>query len=1032
MSKKNRIVARGLGITLSSVMVAGTMAPSAVRASDWAFVSGEETIEEVPAPEEEVAYEDGGEGDLFDDPVLPVAPEQPPAGDEEDPTFFSDPAEDGGDVTLPTQSPDATLWDDVPSVATPTPGAPDTVEILIPEEVIKAEDDPGFVPAVSVTPTPGFVASVSVTPSPTPLTAAPVVINTTTQMSNLHAGKEFYLNSLKSRYSLTFSDDFGKVMDEIEYEYLAANNLIRPDGSRGMTDAAFLDNERKKQEYLLAQIQQDALTSSPGSDLVVLDLVGDSFTAGAALPTVIPEAMGIVTLDDLGLVGAPAAVTDVPVAVANPLEAFTSGETTIVQGATPEGLLARNWQDVLAIYVNNRSKTGVLDFHLDRSAKAELAAIFAELNPIQVNGNEASYANLHVTDYVKIHNIPQWERGILKQFTETDCKLLCATVTAAKGFIRQSVGESVSEERVNVLAAAYSLVGKVGYFWGGKSTYLGNDPRWGMAQFVTSEGSSTSGSLRAYGLDCSGFVTWAVINGYQNQGMQALVGDGTSDQWLKAKVVSEADAQPGDFVFQAGPEAGANNHVGILVGKTDAGDWIAVHCSSSQNGVTVGEAYSASFRYIREPSFYPPKVRVLSAPQESLDQIIVPADYPSYDSANFYDDATVAMLQAQEAQLAQNGLVFSDGLGSAAPQNLFGSTAYYNEDFMDIVLFDSDMATVSTEAASDDGFFYQDVPNTGGLVVLDESGRGDNLDYLTWPKNEVCFEATDVVVFDEAESVPALPEAAGVVVLDEEESVPVLPDTTDFVVTAEEPSLPVYDEVVLEDLSLEAALDTSDSVDTYSPWGDVPVVSEEVPVPVEEAPIVSEQPEYGFLPEEAKDLVVISFLSEEEEPVEEEVVSATDETSFVGDSFIASQGEVVIEAPYDNIVLDRAPDDASELMVSLPVEEETLPEEEALPVILDMVPSEFTAGIVSLDYVGATMPTGFISGDAMDSSEPASDLMASVEKKLGGAGKQESPVLVGLRQGEALSQSIFEGALKKEAEKKEESLEIMQSFVVLE
>ncbi len=33
--------------------------------------------------------------------------------------------------------------------------------------------------------------------------------------------------------------------------------------------------------------------------------------------------------------------------------------------------------------------------------------------------------------------------------------------------------------------------------------------------------------------------------------------------------------------------------MGILCGKTDAGDWIAVHCSSSKNGVTVGEAYSA-------------------------------------------------------------------------------------------------------------------------------------------------------------------------------------------------------------------------------------------------------------------------------------------------------------------------------------------------------------------------------------------------------------------------------------------------------
>ena len=87
--------------------------------------------------------------------------------------------------------------------------------------------------------------------------------------------------------------------------------------------------------------------------------------------------------------------------------------------------------------------------------------------------------------------------------------------------------------------------------------------------------------------------------------MEGSVGDGTSDQWEKANVVSEQDAQPGDLVFQNGPESGSNNHVGIICGKTDAGDWIAVHCSSSKNGVTVGEAYGASFRYIRQPSFYP-------------------------------------------------------------------------------------------------------------------------------------------------------------------------------------------------------------------------------------------------------------------------------------------------------------------------------------------------------------------------------------------------------------------------------------------
>ena len=312
---------------------------------------------------------------------------------------------------------------------------------------------------------------------------------------------------------------------------------------------------------------------------------------------------------------------------------------------TAETLLVRDWQDILAIYVYEKSKIGVDSYSLDKNAKSDLAAIFAELNPLMEGDDGLEYANRHINYYIRKYNITKDDRDILKKYTETDCKLLCATVTAAKGFVRQSVGDNVSEDRVDVISAAYSLVGKVGYFWGGKSTVIGEDPSWGSVATVTSEGSSTTGSLRAYGLDCSGFVTWAVINGYHDKAMQSAVGDGTSNQWANAKVVAEADAQPGDFVFQNGPEAGSNNHVGILVGKTDAGDWIAVHCSSSQNGVTVGEAYSASFRYIREPSFYVAKEAAEPEVTEDIDSIIVAGD-------EGFDDSMLSVIDTEFLDVA--------------------------------------------------------------------------------------------------------------------------------------------------------------------------------------------------------------------------------------------------------------------------------------------------------------------------------------------------------------------------------------------
>ena len=405
-------------------------------------------------------------------------------------------------------------------------------------------------------------------------------------VSNLHAGKEFYLDSLKNNYQLSFSDDFASVMDEIEAEYKAKNKL---------SDAS--DN------------RADGLTTSADS------------------------------------------------------------------------LLVRNWQDILSIYVYEQSKNGATEFTMDASAKDELAKIFAEMNPVvrdKDNITHVSYGNYHINHYIKQNNIAQGDRAVLKKYTETDCKLLCAVVTDAKGFVRQSVGDDVSEERVNVITAAYSLVGEVGYFWGGKSNQIGKNANWGSAAKVTADGSASSGTVRAYGLDCSGFVTWSVINGYDSTDMQSSVGDGTSDQWEKANVVSEQDAQPGDLVFQNGPEAGSDNHVGIICGKTDAGDWIAVHCSSSKNGVTVGEAYGASFRYIRQPSFYPTQAEVAQMQSEGA----------SASNAEAVSDTTTSSTTSTVETTAS----ISDGLTAAdtADDNTVTDTFVAPDADADIVFADID------------------------------------------------------------------------------------------------------------------------------------------------------------------------------------------------------------------------------------------------------------------------------------------------------------------------------------------------------
>ena len=80
-----------------------------------------------------------------------------------------------------------------------------------------------------------------------------------------------------------------------------------------------------------------------------------------------------------------------------------------------------------------------------------------------------------------------------------------------QGIIR-NLPEDLPPERRAIVKTACSLVGKVNYFWGGKSLVIGWDSRWGSIRKVTAEDSSTTGTYRPYGLDCSGFVDWVFYN----------------------------------------------------------------------------------------------------------------------------------------------------------------------------------------------------------------------------------------------------------------------------------------------------------------------------------------------------------------------------------------------------------------------------------------------------------------------------------------------------------------------------------------
>ncbi|MFT9493898.1 C40 family peptidase [Anaerosolibacter sp.] len=159
------------------------------------------------------------------------------------------------------------------------------------------------------------------------------------------------------------------------------------------------------------------------------------------------------------------------------------------------------------------------------------------------------------------------------------------------------VGVTVEGDRI--VEIAESLEGKVHYFWGGKSTAIGWDSRWGTNMEVTSPGSPTTGTFRPFGLDCSGYISWVFIN----MGLPIeTIGHGTTTQWNASTSIQLSEVKPGDLTFLAAPGTRKVNHIGIVVGRTDDGQIMVIHCSSGANNVTISTAESVGFLYYRRPA----------------------------------------------------------------------------------------------------------------------------------------------------------------------------------------------------------------------------------------------------------------------------------------------------------------------------------------------------------------------------------------------------------------------------------------------
>ena len=154
--------------------------------------------------------------------------------------------------------------------------------------------------------------------------------------------------------------------------------------------------------------------------------------------------------------------------------------------------------------------------------------------------------------------------------------------------------QNCNDTRKLILITALSLVGKVPYFWGGKSEAGWND-EWNKPKLVTSAGSSSTGTIRPFGLDCSGFTDWVY-----KTALGVSIQAGSWGQYTHSSPISDSELLPGDLGFLMNAQ-GTTSHVLIFAGYTESGARQWVH-SESGTGVHVSTPRYDAELVLRRPN----------------------------------------------------------------------------------------------------------------------------------------------------------------------------------------------------------------------------------------------------------------------------------------------------------------------------------------------------------------------------------------------------------------------------------------------
>lgn len=273
-----------------------------------------------------------------------------------------------------------------------------------------------------------------------------------------------------------------------------------------------------------------------------------------------------------------------------------------------ESAMLQNWRNVLAVYavkVSTDEEHGLDVITMDEEKLQLLREIFFDANKLEyelttrtVDGEQIT--TLHISAQIKDamqmadeYSFTAQQREMLEELLKPDYDDIFLSLIGDYqpggtpigpvdiSDIQGTLPDDLDPLRESIVLTAYQLLGKVTYFWGGKSLVLGWDSRWGTPTTVTAPGSGSTGKVLPFGLDCSGFVDWTFYNATSGAYLPGR-GGGAASQHGYCTNIAWSDALPGDLVFYAD-----DSHVGIVCGYDSVGNLLVIHCSGGQNGVVV-------------------------------------------------------------------------------------------------------------------------------------------------------------------------------------------------------------------------------------------------------------------------------------------------------------------------------------------------------------------------------------------------------------------------------------------------------------